>query len=228
MSLKYIRGLLYERGQVLLDAKSGVRREWGGLGDHERVHRQLSVSSDSKLLDEDIREEARVILRPKKPPRPKSEVFLNKEHQRRTKRYSAFGDLGPRRHRQDSKESVLNETSLHANHSLQRDSSRILNYHGGKGVACSVLHRRPYARRHISSGASSTIWFVAPFTTSVCVLKEGLETSTSINISSLISFTITMLSLLDVKRKINKDVTFTGGHEDKGVGYVLFVLLHDS
>nr|CAD7459421.1 unnamed protein product [Timema tahoe] len=65
--------------------------EWGGLGDHERVHRQLSVSSDSKLLDEDIREEARVILRPKKPPRPKSEVFLNKEHQRRTKRYSAFG-----------------------------------------------------------------------------------------------------------------------------------------
>ena len=65
--------------------------DWDGLGDHERVHRQLSVSSDSKLLDEDIREEARVILRPKKPPRPKSEVFLNKEQQRRTKRYSAFG-----------------------------------------------------------------------------------------------------------------------------------------
>ncbi|PSN32057.1 hypothetical protein C0J52_26670 [Blattella germanica] len=64
---------------------------WDGLGDHERVHRQLSVSSDSKLLDEDIREEARVILRPKKPPRPKSEVFLNKDQQRRTKRYSAFG-----------------------------------------------------------------------------------------------------------------------------------------
>lgn len=65
--------------------------DWDGLGDHDRVHRQLSVSSDSKLLDEDIREEARVILRPKKPPRPKSEVFLNKEQQRRTKRYSAFG-----------------------------------------------------------------------------------------------------------------------------------------
>jgi hypothetical protein len=67
--------------------------DWDGLGDHdhERVHRQLSVSSDSKLLDEDIRDEARVILRPKKPPRPKSEVFLNKEQQRRTKRYSAFG-----------------------------------------------------------------------------------------------------------------------------------------
>ena len=61
------------------------------------MHRQLSVSSDSKLLDEDIREEARVILRPKKPPRPKSEVFLNKEQQRRTKRYSAFGVSAPER-----------------------------------------------------------------------------------------------------------------------------------
>lgn len=63
--------------------------------EHEGVRRQLSVSSDSKLLDEDIREEARVILRPKKPPRPKSEVFLNKQAQdpnrRRTKRFSAFG-----------------------------------------------------------------------------------------------------------------------------------------
>lgn len=62
------------------------------MSDHDRVKRQLSVSSDSKLLDDDIREEARVILRPKKPPRPKSEVLLNQgsEH-RRTKRYSAFG-----------------------------------------------------------------------------------------------------------------------------------------
>lgn len=59
---------------------------------HELVKRQLSVSSDSKLLDEDICEETRVILRPKKPPRPKSEVFLSKDQsQRRTKRYSAFG-----------------------------------------------------------------------------------------------------------------------------------------
>lgn len=59
---------------------------------HDRVTRQLSVSSDSKLLDDDIREEARVILRPRKPPRPKSEVLLNQgsEH-RRTKRFSAFG-----------------------------------------------------------------------------------------------------------------------------------------
>lgn len=73
--------------------------DWDGLGEHDRVHRQLSVSSDSKLLDEDIREEARVILRPKKPPRPKSEVFLNKEQQRRTKRYSAFGVSCPTRPR---------------------------------------------------------------------------------------------------------------------------------
>ena len=59
---------------------------------HDLVKRQLSVSSDSKLLDEDICEETRVILRPKKPPRPKSEVFLSKDHsQRRTKRFSAFG-----------------------------------------------------------------------------------------------------------------------------------------
>lgn len=59
---------------------------------HGQVHRQLSVSSDSKLLDDDMREEARVIMRPKKPPRPKSEVFLNKHdsHPRR-KRFSAFG-----------------------------------------------------------------------------------------------------------------------------------------
>lgn len=70
--------------------------EWGGVAGHDRVHRQLSVSSDSKLLDEDIREEARVIMRPRKPPRPKSEVLLHQpsgttgEH-RRTKRFSAFG-----------------------------------------------------------------------------------------------------------------------------------------
>ncbi|XP_011304308.1 cyclin-dependent kinase 14 isoform X1 [Fopius arisanus] len=70
--------------------------EWGGVGDHERVHRQLSVSSDSKLLDEDIREEARVILRPRKPPRPKSEVFLGPDPApRRTKRFSAFGGDSP-------------------------------------------------------------------------------------------------------------------------------------
>lgn len=63
---------------------------------HDRVQRQLSVSSDSKLLDDDIREEMKyhsnVVMRPKKPPRPKSEVFLNKQdpHPRR-KRFSAFG-----------------------------------------------------------------------------------------------------------------------------------------
>ena len=65
--------------------------------EHGQVQRQLSVSSDSKLLDDDIREEARVIMRPKKPPRPKSEVFLNKHdpHPRR-KRFSAFGVSSPR------------------------------------------------------------------------------------------------------------------------------------
>jgi cyclin-dependent kinase 14 len=65
--------------------------EWP-LGERNPVRRQLSVSSDSKLLDEDLREEAKVILRPKRPPRPKSEVFLNRPHGS-TKRYSAFGVL---------------------------------------------------------------------------------------------------------------------------------------
>ena len=64
--------------------------DWSG--NHGQVHRQLSVSSDSKLLDDDIREETRVIMRPKKPPRPKSEVFLNKhDSNTRRKRFSAFG-----------------------------------------------------------------------------------------------------------------------------------------
>lgn len=64
--------------------------DWSG--NHGQVHRQLSVSSDSKLLDDDIREETRVIMRPKKPPRPKSEVFLNKHDSNpRRKRFSAFG-----------------------------------------------------------------------------------------------------------------------------------------
>lgn len=70
--------------------------DWAGVGDHDRVHRQLSVSSDSKLLDDDIREEARVILRPRRPPRPKSEVFLGPDPApRRTKRFSAFGGDSP-------------------------------------------------------------------------------------------------------------------------------------
>lgn len=79
---------------VRVSHDSCVVTDWDGLGDHDRVRRQLSVSSDSKLLDEVVCEEARVILRPKKPPRPKSEVFLNKDQQnsrRRTKRFSAFG-----------------------------------------------------------------------------------------------------------------------------------------
>ncbi|XP_064116114.1 cyclin-dependent kinase 14-like isoform X5 [Macrobrachium nipponense] len=68
---------------------------WERLVDHrESLSRQLSVSSDSKLLDDDIREEQKVIMRPKKPPRPKSEVYLCKDS-RKTKRYSAFGGDSP-------------------------------------------------------------------------------------------------------------------------------------
>nr|XP_027209361.1 cyclin-dependent kinase 14-like [Penaeus vannamei] len=68
---------------------------WERLVDHrESLSRQLSVSSDSKLLDEDIREEQKVIMRPKKPPRPKSEVYLCKDT-RKSKRYSAFGGDSP-------------------------------------------------------------------------------------------------------------------------------------
>ncbi|XP_054012358.1 cyclin-dependent kinase 14 isoform X1 [Hylaeus anthracinus] len=79
-----------------IPADKDRRYEWTGMGDHERVHRQLSVSSDSKLLDEDIREETRVILRPRRPPRPKSEVFLGPDPPpRRTKRFSAFGGDSP-------------------------------------------------------------------------------------------------------------------------------------
>ena len=49
---------------------------WDRLVDHDVVSRQLSISSDSKLLDDDVREEANVIMRPKRPPRPKSEAYL--------------------------------------------------------------------------------------------------------------------------------------------------------
>ncbi|KAK9876798.1 hypothetical protein WA026_015036 [Henosepilachna vigintioctopunctata] len=76
--------------------KGDIRYEWNSVS-RDRVKRQLSVSSDSKLLDDDIREETKVILRPKKPPRPKSEVLLNdqgSEH-RRAKRFSAFGGDSP-------------------------------------------------------------------------------------------------------------------------------------
>lgn len=83
-----------ERTAIMRSQGSCVVSEWngGGGGGHDRVKRQLSVSSDSKLLDDDIREETKVILRPRKPPRPKSEVLLNQgSDHRRTKRYSAFG-----------------------------------------------------------------------------------------------------------------------------------------
>ena len=55
-------------------------------------HRQLSVSSDSRLLDDEIKQEVKVILRPKRPPRPQSEVFLDQvDKGRRSKRYLPFG-----------------------------------------------------------------------------------------------------------------------------------------
>lgn len=57
--------------------------------------RQLSVSSDSRLLDDEINQEVKVIMRPKKPPRPKSEVCLDQVDKRKTKRYSAFGGDSP-------------------------------------------------------------------------------------------------------------------------------------
>merc|ERR1719270_416511 len=61
-----------------------------------KLARQLSVSSDSRLLDEEIKKEMnQVILRPKKPPRPKSEVFLDREDGPRRKRLSAFGGDSP-------------------------------------------------------------------------------------------------------------------------------------
>ncbi|XP_065212065.1 cyclin-dependent kinase 14 isoform X2 [Planococcus citri] len=88
---------LETNGNVLNDEHIDRYSVWHDKGHHhELVKRQLSVSSDSKLLDEDICEETRVILRPKKPSRPKSEVFLMKDsNQRRTKRYSAFGGDSP-------------------------------------------------------------------------------------------------------------------------------------
>lgn len=78
--------------------------EWSNGESKATVQRQISVSSDSKLLDADIAEETRVMLRSRKPPRPKSEVFLNKyatppssqsSANRRTKRFSAFGGDSP-------------------------------------------------------------------------------------------------------------------------------------
>lgn len=58
-------------------------------------NRQMSVASDSKLLEEEINQEINVILRPRRPPRPKSEAcFLDRvagDSKRKSKRYSAFG-----------------------------------------------------------------------------------------------------------------------------------------
>ena len=70
---------------------------------NEMGNRQMSVASDTKLLEEEIGCEMRAILRPKRPPRPQSEAFLDRvadgskssgikgDNRRRSKRYSAFG-----------------------------------------------------------------------------------------------------------------------------------------
>ena len=80
----------------------GCRAEVGQAGKvsafpPSNLARQLSVSSDSRLLDEEIKNEivANVIMRPKKPRRPKSEVFLDRDENRKSKRYSAFGGNSP-------------------------------------------------------------------------------------------------------------------------------------
>ncbi|XP_018575483.1 cyclin-dependent kinase 14 isoform X4 [Anoplophora glabripennis] len=94
--IRYGEFSTYGRGGDMGTMRSAQSAEWNSVSGHDRVKRQLSVSSDSKLLDDDIREETKVILRPRKPPRPKSEVLLNQgtDH-RRTKRYSAFGGDSP-------------------------------------------------------------------------------------------------------------------------------------
>ena len=74
-----------------------VKNQISGAG---QLLRQLSISSDSRLLDGEIRQEmvANVIMRPKKPQRPKSEVFLDRDDDDlggRSKRYSAFGGNSP-------------------------------------------------------------------------------------------------------------------------------------
>ncbi|XP_061714875.1 cyclin-dependent kinase 14 isoform X2 [Cydia pomonella] len=86
---------LEPNGNIPHDKDSHYEWSSGANGEY-RVRRQLSVSSDSKLLDEGAREDARVVMRPKRPPRPKSEAFLAHDHSnRRTKRFSAFGGDSP-------------------------------------------------------------------------------------------------------------------------------------
>ncbi|XP_072390820.1 cyclin-dependent kinase 14 isoform X1 [Diabrotica undecimpunctata] len=96
VNIRYGEYSTYGRSGEMGSMRSAQSAEWNSVAGHDRVKRQLSVSSDSKLLDDDIREETKVILRPRKPPRPKSEVLLNQgtDH-RRTKRYSAFGGDSP-------------------------------------------------------------------------------------------------------------------------------------
>ncbi|XP_037085488.1 cyclin-dependent kinase 14-like [Pollicipes pollicipes] len=67
---------------------------WERLADPDPVSRQLSVSSDSRLLDGAAGSEVKVVMRPKRPPRPKSEVLICQQS-RKSKRYSAFGGDSP-------------------------------------------------------------------------------------------------------------------------------------
>ena len=55
------------------------------------------MSSDSRLLDQEIKAEivSNVIKRPGRPQRPKSELFLDRDSNSRSKRYSAFGGNSP-------------------------------------------------------------------------------------------------------------------------------------
>jgi len=66
---------------------------------------EMGNRSDTKLLEDEIGCEMRAILRPKRPPRPQSEAFLDRvadgsktskgDNRRRSKRYSAFGGDSP-------------------------------------------------------------------------------------------------------------------------------------
>ena len=88
-------------GTVISNGVKNVKNLFshGVSGGGGAMLRQLSVSSDSRLLDEEIKQEmvAQVIMRPKKPQRPKSEMFLDRDDEDggKSKRYSAFGGNSP-------------------------------------------------------------------------------------------------------------------------------------
>ncbi|KAF0290137.1 Cyclin-dependent kinase 14 [Amphibalanus amphitrite] len=86
-------GRLEPNGNIPKDGS--LHRGWERLAGGDSVGRPpMSASSDSRLLDEQGRSEARVVLRHKRPPRPKSECLLSQDS-RVSKRYSAFGGDSP-------------------------------------------------------------------------------------------------------------------------------------